>query len=123
MKHPENGLIYRNEGELGALGQASRYSHDDTGLIQGEISELRQRLAGTDQELQKTNHTLRRLGDEMRNMSMEKSRQREQELLKEIDSLQGEIRAMQRSSEDGANISQQLSKEVRFFANNSMDTP
>lgn len=55
----------------------------------------------------------RRLGEEMRNMSMEKNRQREQELVVEIESLQAEIKAMQRTSEDGANISQQLGKEVR----------
>ncbi len=46
-------------------------------------------------------------------MSLEKSRSREQELNSEIDRLQQEIRIMQRSSEEGANISHQLSKEVR----------
>ncbi len=47
-------------------------------------------------------------------MSLEKSRTREQELNAEVDRLQQEIRITQRSSEEGANISQQLSKEVRY---------
>ena len=46
-------------------------------------------------------------------MSMEKSRQREAELLSEIEKLQGDIKLIQRSSEEGANVSQKLSKEVR----------
>ena len=54
----------------------------------------------------------RRLGDEMRSMSMEKSRQREAELLSEIEKLQGDIKLIQRSSEEGANVSQKLCKEV-----------
>ena len=54
------------------------------------------------------------LGDEMRSMSLEKSRQREQELSQEIERLQGEIKSLQLSSEEGATISQQLSKEVRI---------
>lgn len=54
----------------------------------------------------------RRLGDEMRNMSLEKTRQREQELVVEIERLQSEIKSLQKSSEDSANISQQLSKDV-----------
>ena len=57
----------------------------------------------------------RRLGDEMRSMSMEKSRQREAELLSEIEKLQGDIKLIQRSSEEGANVSQKLSKEVRLL--------
>lgn len=48
----------------------------------------------------------------MRNMSLEKSRQREQELGVEIERLQAEIKSLQKSSEDSANISQQLSKDV-----------
>ena len=49
----------------------------------------------------------------MRNMSMEKSRQREQDLQLEMERLQAEIKTMQKSAEESANISQQLSKEVR----------
>ena len=45
-------------------------------------------------------------------MSLEKSRAREAELLCEIDKLQADIRLIQRSSEEGANVSQKLSKEV-----------
>ncbi len=45
-------------------------------------------------------------------MSLEKSRLREAELTSELDRLQSEIRAAQRTSEEGANVSQQLSKEV-----------
>ena len=50
----------------------------------------------------------------MRTMSMEKSRQREQELHLEMERLQAEIKTMQKSSEESANISQQLSKEVSW---------
>ena len=49
----------------------------------------------------------------MRSMSLEKNRQRESELNTEIERLQSEIKMMQRSSEEGANVSQRLSKEVR----------
>jgi len=101
--HPDTGSVNFTPGN----------SDNDSSAIQSEISALRARLAGTDQELQKTNSTLRRLGDEMRSMSMEKSRQREAELLCEIDKLQADIRLIQRSSEEGANVSQKLSKEVK----------
>jgi hypothetical protein len=50
----------------------------------------------------------------MKNMSLEKTRQREQELVFEIERLQSEIKSLQHSSEDSANISQQLSKDVRM---------
>ena len=55
----------------------------------------------------------RRLGDEMRSMSLEKSRQREAELAQEIERLQMEIKTLQKNSEEAANVNQQLSKEVR----------
>jgi len=48
-------------------------------------------------------------------MSLEKTRQREQELVVEIERLQSEIKSLQKSSEDSANISQQLSKDVSFI--------
>ncbi len=64
----------RNEDELGSLSsstdggqqhhqqlqqlQQQQLSPDDA-VIKSEISQLRQRLAGTDQELHKTNMTLR----------------------------------------------------------------
>jgi hypothetical protein len=48
-------------------------------------------------------------------MSLEKNRQREEELLAEIERLQNDIRAIQKSSEEGANVSQKLSKEVITF--------
>jgi uncharacterized membrane protein YccC len=54
----------------------------------------------------------RRLGDEMRSMSLEKSRQREVELAQEIERLQMEIKTLQKNSEEAANVNQQLSKEV-----------
>ncbi len=67
----------RNEDELGSLSsstdggqqhqqqlqqlhQQQQLSPDDA-VIKSEISQLRQRLAGTDQELHKTNMTLRYL--------------------------------------------------------------
>ncbi len=52
----------RNEEELGVLGGSSGGSaaaRDGEDVIKNEISQLRLRLAGTDQELQKTNVTLR----------------------------------------------------------------
>ncbi len=64
----------------------------------------------------------RRLGDEMRNMSIEKSRQREQELHLEMERLQAEIKAMQKTSEESANISQQLSKEVRLEGDDNFES-
>lgn len=48
----------------------------------------------------------------MRSMSLEKSKQREHELSQEIERLQSEIKVLQKSSDDSANISQQLSKDV-----------
>ncbi len=45
-------------------------------------------------------------------MSMEKNRQREEELLDEIERLQNDIREIQKSSEEGASVSHKLSKEV-----------
>lgn len=102
----------QHQRHLDQLMQMSPTECDDV-EIRNEISLLKQRLAGTDQELQRTNHTLRRLGDEMRNMSIEKSRQREQELQLEMERLQSEIKAMQKAAEESANISQQLSKEVK----------
>lgn len=107
-------LSQRNDDELKFLNseRAQMESETDTN-IRSEIMQLKQRLAGTDVELQRTNTTLRRLGDEMRNMSLEKTRQREQELVQEADRLQNEIKLLQKSSEDSANISQQLSKDVK----------
>lgn len=118
-------VAQRNEDELHVLSVDGNHqligggkklmsnSKDDENLIKSELSHLKQRLAGTDQELQKTNYTLRRLGDEMRSMSMEKNRQREQELSQEIERLHNEIKLLQRNSEEGATLSQQLSKEVK----------
>ena len=57
----------------------------------------------------------RRLGDEMRSMSLEKTRQREVELAQEIDRLQMEIKTLQKNSEEAANVNQQLSKEVKYI--------
>jgi len=71
-------VAHRNEDELRLL--AIERGDEDDPNIRAEIMQLKQRLAGTDQELQKTNQTLRRLGDEMRSMSLEKTRQREVEL-------------------------------------------
>jgi len=113
---------HRNEDELRQLVLEQRgnqtpsenllESSEDPNL-RAEIMQLKHRLAGTDQELQKTNLTLRRLGDEMRSMSLEKSRQREAELAQEIERLQMEIKTLQKNSEEAANVNQQLSKEVK----------
>jgi len=113
-------VAHRNEDELKLLALEQRGSggHQDQldvedPNIRAEIMQLKQRMLGTDQELQKTNHTLRRLGDEMRSMSLEKSRQREIELAQEIERLQMEIKTLQKNSEEAANVNQQLSKEVK----------
>ncbi len=45
-------------------------------------------------------------------MSLEKRQARETELMGEVERLQQEILSAQRSQEEGANISQKLSKEV-----------
>ena len=60
-------------------------------------------------------HFFRCLGDEMRSMSLEKTRQREVELAQEIDRLQMEIKTLQKNSEEAANVNQQLSKEVKYI--------
>ena len=77
----------------------------------------------TDIELQKTNTTLRRLGEEMRSYSLEKTREREVELRQEVERIQGEIRLLQRNSEDSATISDKLSREVRKLAVCTRRTP
>merc|ERR1711899_55324 len=101
-------------GGNGLHGGQDQLDQEDPN-IRAEIMQLKNRLAGTDQELQKTNHTLRRLGDEMRSMSLEKTRQREVELAQEIDRLQMEIKTLQKNSEEAANVNQQLSKEVKYI--------
>ena len=69
----------------------------------------------TDIELQKTNSTLRRLGEEMRSYSMEKSKEKEEELRAEVDRIQSEIKILQKNNEDSATISDKLSREVRLM--------
>ena len=66
----------------------------------------------TDIELQKTNTTLRRLSEEMRCYSMEKSKEREDELRGEVDRIHAEIKILQKTNEDSATISDKLSREV-----------
>ncbi len=66
----------------------------------------------TDIELQKTNTTLRRLSDEMRSYSIERSKEREEELRVEVDRIHSEIKLLQRTNEDSATISDKLSREV-----------
>ena len=69
----------------------------------------------TDIELQKTNTTLRRLSEEMRSYSMEKSKEKEEELRAEVDRIQSEIKILQKNNEDSATISDKLSREVRLI--------
>ena len=98
--------------------------------IRGELDQLKHRLgeirvtAGgtsvltivvaemTDIELQKTNTTLRRLSDEMRSYSIERSKEREEELRLEVDRIHSEIKLLQKTNEDSATISDKLSREV-----------
>ena len=66
----------------------------------------------TDIELQKTNTTLRRLSEEMRSYSIERGKEREEELRVEVDRIHSEIKLLQRTNEDSATISDKLSREV-----------
>ena len=78
-------------------------------------TDKRERIPKKRKEIQKKLFVYpRRLGDEMRSMSLEKNRQREAELLSEIEKLQSDIKVIQKSSEEGANVSHKLSKEVGF---------
>ena len=69
----------------------------------------------TDIELQKTNTTLRRLSEEMRCYSLEKTKEREEELRGEVDRIHAEIKILQKTNEDSATISDKLSREVSEF--------
>lgn len=80
--------------------------------IRGELDQLKHRLEMTDIELQKTNTTLRRLSDEMRSYSIERSKEREEELRLEVDRIHSEIKLLQKTNEDSATISDKLSREV-----------
>lgn len=113
----------RNDRELNHLGSpvggggGAGGGPGEGGEIRSELDQLKHRLDSTDSELQKTNMTLRRLGDEMRSFSQEKSRQKEDELRIEVERIQAEIKLLQKSSEDGANISEKLNKEVQDVEN------
>merc|ERR1711953_1338119 len=74
----------------------------------------------TDIELQKTNTTLRRLSEEMGSYSMEKSKEKEEELRSEVDRIQSEIKILQKTNEDSATISDKLSREVQEVENQIM---
>ena len=101
------------------------------GGIRGELDQLKHRLGTatlywikknfiefvtflemTDIELQKTNTTLRRLSEEMRCYSLEKTKEREEELRGEVDRIHAEIKILQKTNEDSATISDKLSREV-----------
>jgi len=82
------------------------------GGIRGELDQLKHRLEMTDIELQKTNTTLRRLSEEMRCYSLEKTKEREEELRGEVDRIHAEIKILQKTNEDSATISDKLSREV-----------
>ena len=71
----------------------------------------------TDIELQKTNSTLRRLSDEMRSYSIERNKEREEELRGEVDRIHTEIKILQKTNEDSATISDKLSREVSVIVN------
>jgi len=81
--------------------------------IRNELDQLKHRLEMTDLELQKTNATLRRLGDEMRSYSQERSKEREVEIKSEISSIEQEIKQLQRCSEDSTVISDKLNREQK----------
>jgi len=98
-----------NESEL------ANYTHtgEDNQGIRNELDQLKHRLEMTDLELQKTNATLRRLGDEMRSYSQERSAEREAELKIDISNIQQEIKHLQKTSEDSTAISDKLNREQK----------
>merc|ERR1712062_892831 len=66
------------------------------------------------------NTTLRRLSEEMGSYSMEKSKEKEEELRSEVDRIQSEIKILQKTNEDSATISDKLSREVQEVENQIM---
>lgn len=100
----------KNEEELSVIMEDR--GANNGGVIRGELDQLKHRLEMTDIELQKTNTTLRRLSDEMRCYSIEKSKEREEELRGEVDRIHSEIKILQKTNEDSATISDKLSREV-----------
>ena len=76
----------------------------------------------TDIELQKTNTTLRRLSEEMRSYSIERGKEREEELRVEVDRIHSEIKLLQRTNEDSATISDKLSREVSTLQYSTVQT-
>jgi len=100
----------RNEEELERSGLGPEGGQGPG--IRGELDQLKHRLEMTDIELQKTNTTLRRLSDEMRSYSIERSKEREEELRVEVDRIHSEIKLLQRTNEDSATVSDKLSREV-----------
>jgi Ras association domain-containing protein 7/8 len=93
------------------------FSGEDGAEIRTELDQLNNRLKITDKELQKTNLTLRQLGDDLKSFSQEQSRQEEAELKQEVDRIQAEIKHFQKSSEEGVNISDKLHQEVQDIEN------
>jgi len=93
------------------------FSGEDGAEIRTELDQLNNRLEITDMELQKTNLTLRRLGDDLKSFSQEQSRQEEAELKQEVDRIQAEIKHLKKSSEEGVNISDKLHQEVQDIEN------
>jgi len=100
----------KNEEELTVIMEDRQ--PPPTGGIRGELDQLKHRLEMTDIELQKTNTTLRRLSEEMRCYSLEKTKEREEELRGEVDRIHAEIKILQKTNEDSATISDKLSREV-----------
>jgi len=66
------------------------------------------------------NTTLRRLSEEMRSYSMEKTKEKEEELRAEVDRIQSEIKILQKNNEDSATVSDKLSREVQQVENQIM---
>merc|ERR1719245_1620912 len=113
VKMLEDAAI-KNEEELHVVeeGEKSGSSGGGGPGIRGELDQLKHRLEMTDIELQKTNTTLRRLSEEMRCYSLEKTKEREEELRGEVDRIHAEIKILQKTNEDSATISDKLSREV-----------
>lgn len=117
VKRLENVAV-RNDHELHQLGSKPAVAAGEDGTaIRTELDQLKNRLDITDMELQNTNLTLRRLGDDLGSFYQEKSCQKEAELKQEVERIQDEIKLLQKSSEEGVNISDKLHQEVQDIEN------
>jgi len=108
-------VAVRNDSELNQLNviSGSKTGDQESSEIRSELDQLKNRLELIDMELHKTDVTVMRLGDEMSSYT----RQVESELKTEVERIEAEIKVLQKSSEEGANISEKLHKDVQDMEN------